>query len=171
MSAVPGERPAGLLWNKTQLAAGSPGSLPEDIELLFAETRGGAPDRPWFIVSPRGAVFLSLLRGADGPMFPDVGVSGGSIAGVPVAVSKAAGNRLVLVDAAAVGLWDGGMLIDQSSATSLLMDDAPSAGAQNTTSMYQTHSTAVRLIRLLDWVLAHHDGVNFITLPIAGSPS
>jgi hypothetical protein len=170
-AAVAGERPAGLLYGKSAVAAGSPGSLAEDIELLFAETRGGAPDRPWFIVSPRGAVYLSLLRGADGPMFPDIGVTGGTLAGVPVAISKAAGNKLILVDAEGIGVWDGGMVTDMSDQALLQMNDAPSAGPQNATSLFQTNATAVRLIRLVDWVAGYPDAVNFITLPFAGSPS
>jgi hypothetical protein len=171
-AAIAGQRPAGLLFGKSPLAAGSPGSLATDIELLFAETRGGAPNAPWFVVSPRGALFLSLLRGEDGPMFPSIGVNGGSLGGVPVAVSKAAGSKLILLDADAVGLFDGGMLIDRSISTALQMNDAPSNGPQSATSMFQTNAVALKLTRILDFVAGYADAVNFITLPtIAGSPS
>jgi hypothetical protein len=170
-AAVAGERPAGLLFGLSPIASGSPDSLAADIELLFAATRNGEPDRPWFIVSPRGALYLALLRGADGPMFPDIGVDGGSIAGVPVAVSKAAGNRLVLVDADGVGLWDGGLLIDRTQQATLQMETAPSAGPQNQVSMWQANAIAIRLIRQLDWARGYADAVNYIELPIDGSPA
>jgi hypothetical protein len=88
-------------------------------------------------MSPRGAFYCSLLRDSDGPIFPDVGVNGGFVGGVPVAVSKAASNKFILVDADAVGVWDGGMLTDHSTETALQMNDTPSAGPANVTSLFQ----------------------------------
>ena len=62
---------------------------------LWRAVRDGEPDRPYFITSGYGAVYLASLRNEDGALsFPNVSaVGGGTLFGVPQLVSKAAGTN------------------------------------------------------------------------------
>jgi hypothetical protein len=99
--------------------------------------RDGEPDRPYFITSGAGAMFLGSLRNDDGsPSFPTVSaIGGGSIIGVPQLVSRAASAKLILVDASALGVTDGGLVLDSSQYASVELirrrpaDRAPSFAA------------------------------------------
>lgn len=165
-AAVQYERPAGLLYGISPVGTGgSPGSIGDDLVTLWASVRSGSPQRPAFITSPTGAVYLGSL---DPPAFANVSVLGnGSILGVPLLVSKAAGSKLILVDAGVLGVSDNGMIVEASNYSAIQMDTDPAAGAQNLVSAFQTNTTFIRITRYVHWVLGADDGVGYIELPIA----
>ena len=174
-AAVAAERPAGLLFGLDSAGGGSPSSLESDLVLLWDSVRNGDPERPVFITSGRGAIFLGSLRNADGSSpFPNVSAtSGGSIIGVPVVISPAAESKLVLLDAAALGVSDNGVEIEASQHATVEMDSAPVGGASNVVrSAFQENLSFIRINRFVDWSLAYADGVGYLDLPIAtGSPA
>jgi hypothetical protein len=103
-------------------------------------------------------------------VFPDVSLAGGTLLGVPTIVALDAPDSLVVaIDAAAVVVADNGIELDPSAAAAVQMDTAPSAGATNVVSLWQSDSIAVRVTRWISWVLGREDGVVVLSLD-AGSP-
>jgi hypothetical protein len=170
-AAVAGLQPAGLLNGVSAIGGGSPASLAEDVERLVAEVADGDADRPVFIASPRAIVFLSVLRDGVGPWFPNARVTGGDLAGIPLVASHAAGHRLVLLDASRLIVSDEGLRIEPSESAACLMDDAPTSGAVQLVSAYQTDSIFIKFTRSISWRVLGDDSIAFVELPIGGSPS
>ena len=80
-AAVAATRPAGILSAALAVSEGSPEGLETAIELMFSHVSNGKPVAPAFIVSPRGALWLSLQHHSDGgARFPNARVTGGDIA-------------------------------------------------------------------------------------------
>jgi hypothetical protein len=168
---VAGQHPGGLLYTAPDLGTGSPGAIESDIEALFSFVSNGDPIRPFFITSPRGALWHALQRHENGARFPNVKINGGDIAGVPLLTSAAAGNKLILVDAGRLLITDEGLEITASDEAAIQLSDAPSAGATNLVSAFQTDTTFVRLQRYVGWVKAGDDVIAYAELSeLAGSP-
>ena len=163
---VAGVSSAGLLRGLSPVGGGSPSSLADDITALWSSVRGGNPDRPYFILSPRGAMYLASLHEDGAPLFPHIGPLGGSIFTVPAIVSPAAGDRLILVDAAELAVTDGGLTVEPAYEAAVQLTDSPVNGPATLVSAFQTNSVVVRYVRYLSWVLLANDAVAFIELPI-----
>ena len=91
-------------------------------------------------------------------------------------ISKAAGNKLVLIDAANLVVTDEGLEVKQSEQAAIEMLDNPTNNSAtptgtNVVSMFQANATALRLIRWLHWTLATDDAVSYLELPIDNSPN
>ena len=166
---VDGTSPAGLLNGIVSSGAGSPGSLDDDLPSLWANVRAGSPERAVFITSPRGALHLFGLRLEGVPRFPNVGpVGGGTIAGVPVLISPAASNKLILLDAACLGVFDGGLSFDVSKSATIQLNTAPADSAgQVLSSGFQQNLAFVKVLRFVDWALAYSDAIAYVELPIS----
>jgi hypothetical protein len=176
-AAVTDVQPEGLLHGVAGIAAGSPADLGSDIYGLWTSVRDGEAISPYFVLSPRAAMYLAGLHDDGTPRFPDVGPKGGTIAGVPVLTSPAAAEKLILIDADQLVVSDEGAEFEISRNAAVQMDDAPTgnavtgAGVQMV-SAFQTNFVFVKIVRHLHWVLAADDAINFISLPgINGSPA
>jgi HK97 family phage major capsid protein len=121
------------------------------------------------------ALAASILRNSLGqPEFPELGINGGTLMGIPVITSQYAanqsgyGNLVIALDQSAVFLADDGQVtLDASREASIEMSDAPSGAAGTGTgaslvSMYQTNSIAVRAERYINWLKARTTAVSFI---------
>lgn len=171
-AAVAGERPEGLLHNAPDLSEGSPAGLETAVQNLFAYVSDGDPVRPFFICSPRAALYLSLQRHDGGAAFPGVRVTGGDIGGVPLLTSGAAGNKLVLVDAGRLFVVDEGLEVDSSRGAAIQLSDSPTDGPANLVAAFQTNTIYSRLQRWIGWTKAGDDVVAFIEISdLAGSPN
>jgi HK97 family phage major capsid protein len=165
-AAVPGTSPAGLLFGLSAVGGGG-GDLAFDLAALVHAVRDGDPDQPTFVVSPKGAIYLASQNGSA---FREVSAVGaGRLAGCPQVVSTAAGDKLILVDGAALAVFDGGIAVEPARAASVEMSDAPAGGAM--VSAFMSNLVFLKVVRYLNWTLAHADAVAFIELPIGGSPS
>lgn len=77
-------------------------------------------------------------------LFPEV--DAGQLLGYPLVVSdRVAASRLILVDASAFAVNEGTIDVDQARAGSIQMVDDPS-GAASEVSLFQTNSTALRIV-------------------------
>lgn len=132
-----------------------------------------------YITTPAIARGLSGLYNPLGNReFPNMGVTGGSIDGVPVIVSNyvpgnTAGGLFVLVFASEIYLSDDGVVtVDVSREASIVMDTAPTMNSVTPTaaqvvSMFQTNSLALRAERYVNWAkrrpqaVAYLSGVNW----------
>lgn len=117
---------------------------------------------------PRTATFLAALRGTGGaPAFPDLGVNGGTVFGLPVLVSAgvpmdadtAALTQISLISADALAIADEGetSLFMSRDATIEMADDptgsgiAPAAATKQLVSMFQSNSVAIMASSYLNW--------------------
>ena len=78
-------------------------------------------------MSAANALSLSFRTNLDGsPLFPGIGIDGGSYRGLTFVTSQAAGANVIAVQPALI-LYadDGGVTIDASREASLQMDSAP----------------------------------------------
>jgi HK97 family phage major capsid protein len=171
-AAVSGGRPASILFGVSATGAGSPADLEDDIKALIVSVRGGNLIAPRFVTNGAGVRSLATVRDATGGqrLFPDVTLDGGTLMGWPVVVSHGCPDYLILVDADAIHVVDDGIEIDTTRTSALQLDSAPTAGAQNMTSMFQSNTIAIRLVRWIGWRKAYSDAAGFVSLPI-GSPA
>ena len=96
---------------------------------------------------------------SDPAKFPAVGPLGGSVAGVPVLISDAAGlaaspgERVIGLSNATQIYWAdrGRVRLDTAKNGALQMDGAPSAGASSLVSLMQADAVATRAIRESSW--------------------
>jgi hypothetical protein len=144
--------------------------LSAGLEALWKDVRDGDPDRPHFVLSARAAMYLHALHEDGAPLFPHVGPMGGTIATVPAVINAAAGNKLILIDAAHIAVSDDGLLVDVANAASVALDDAPSSPA-SLTSVWQSNTSFIRMTRLINWTTTADDAVGVIELPLDGSPA
>ena len=171
-AAVADVSPAGLLYGLTPIGGGSPSSISDDLVDQWSANRDGELENPVYIHSLRGGAYLASLRGSDGaPMFPNVGPLGGTLSGVPTLTAHAAGNRLILLDASALAIADGGLETSYTNQTAVQMDDSPTLGAVQMVSAFQSNTVFLKLRRFLNWELAYDDAVSFIELPFDNSPN
>ena len=171
-AAVDGLKPAGLLAGKSPIGGGSPSSAESDVYTLITSVRSGEAAAPVFFLSRYGAAALAQLRSSGGDrLFPDLGLNGGDILGVPAVITRAAESKLILADAATILVGDAGVDIDRAEAAALQMSDAPAAGAASMVSLFQTNSIALRVRRWICWQPAFDDSVAYIDIVGAGSPA
>ncbi len=175
-AAVSEEKPEGLLYGLSSIATTSPMRLDADIVDLFTAVVEGEALFPYFIVSPRGAMWLAMQHVDGAPLFPSVGPTGGTIAGVPVLTSPAAGSRLILVAAEHLVVTDEGIEIERARHASIQMDSAPTTDittptATSLVSAWQAGMVVLRAIRYLHWTKLRANCAAFLELPISGSPA
>lgn len=121
--------------------------------------------RAWWVVSPESATYLSLLRGTGGALaFPDIGVNGGTLAGVPVITSEGAtqvdspsNNSLFLIDPTRVAAADGGTELARSGNATIQVSGSPTNPPTASTvqvSLWQHNLLAMRATRWAAWYSA-----------------
>jgi HK97 family phage major capsid protein len=120
-----------------------------------------------WIMTPNQALNISLMLNSLGlPLYPEMGITGGKLLGIPVITSNSAnipgspnsGCQIVLLNQREVFLADDGQItVDVSREASIQMLDNPtntSTGSTTATtmvSMFQTHSLALRATRFINW--------------------
>lgn len=119
------------------------------------------------IMSESNAFMLSAQRNAMGdPTFPGVSTTGGTINGIPVITSSAAGTNIIgVVPRYVLYADDGGVTVDVSREASLQMVDNPAAPDATTVfrSLWQDNLVGLRAERFTAWIKAHASAVNMIT--------
>jgi HK97 family phage major capsid protein len=172
-AAVAGLRPASILHGLTSLNGGSPVTFDEgDVTTLALAVASGYAYMPYFVCSPAGAWYLASLRTSGVKIFPDVTAAGGSINGVPVLVSPAAGNKLALIDATSVLCADEGLVIDGSRHSTLEMLNSGMVQSGDTgtgtslVSLWQSGVIVLRGTRFVSWALGRVDGAAYVELPV-----
>ncbi len=170
-AAIPGQRPAGILAGAASISGGA--SIAEDVSNLFAAVSGGHPIAPYYICSGRTAQYLAGLN----PPPLRVSSTGAPVIGVvPVALSPAAANTIILIDAAHLVVVDELLEVASSTAAAIEMSDTPmnsaatGAGAQ-LVSGWQTNTAFVRAVRYLWWAVTAADAVAFTTTTLPATPA
>lgn len=148
-------------------AGGTEADVRGDIRALFAPFIAAnlSPTNGVWIMSATTALALSLMVNNLGqPAFPGITMAGGSFNGMPVIVSEAVGNIVVLANARDILLADDGQVtVDSSREASLQMDDAPTAGASTLVSLWQNNLLGIRAERYINWVKARPASVQYLS--------
>jgi HK97 family phage prohead protease len=177
VAAVPNVSPASITNGVTPIAA-TTNPLADILALLQKFTAAGLPvGGVNLIMGSTNALALSFFRNGDGSSaFPGLSVTGGTLAGVNVIVSDAAGDDIIAVLAPYV-LYadDGGVTVDVSREASVQMDSAPTDPAASLVSLWQNNLVGLRAERFINWLKAHAQAAQFIDgasyMPVTGAPS
>jgi HK97 family phage major capsid protein/HK97 family phage prohead protease len=120
------------------------------------------------IMSELNAFNLSLQQNPLGqPMYPGLGVGGGTINGIRVVTSQTAGSNIIAVAPSYI-LYadDGGVSIDVSREASVQMNDTPDSPITATTvlrSLWQENMIGLRAERYCTWKRALDGAVQYLT--------
>ena len=176
LGAVAGLRPASLTNGATRISspaateAGVTTAVKAALQVLA--DGGGDLRNAVLVMSPSTALSVStLLTAGNIRAFPNVGVRGGEVFGVPVVTTTGAAsqgspteNLVVAIDPSQVLLADSGDVeFSTSRQAALQMDNAPGAGAQSSVSLYQTGTTAIKFVRQLNFEKCHSSATSFFT--------
>jgi Phage capsid family./Caudovirus prohead protease. len=176
VAAVAGVNPASIT-NGAPTAAATANPLADIMALIghFASNNipvGGVN----IILSPTNALSLSFRTNLDGsPVFPGVGLEGGTYKGLNFITSMAA-QALVIALQPELILYadDGGVTIDASREASIQMDSAPMSPADATTvlvSLWQNNCVGLRAERFVNWKRANANAVKYLTAAAYPAPS
>jgi HK97 family phage major capsid protein/HK97 family phage prohead protease len=156
VAAVAGVNPASVT-NGAATAAATANPVADIMGLIAHFTTNGiSPAGVHIIMSPTNALAMSFRTNLDGsPLFPGVGLEGGSYRGLTFVTSMAAQALVVALQPAMI-LYadDGGVTIDASREASLQMDSAPASPADATTvlvSLWQNNCVGLRAERFVNW--------------------
>jgi HK97 family phage major capsid protein len=159
-------KPASISYGVTTFhSSGSTlAQIDSDLSLLIQALNDAGSDLQWatFVLRPRTALYLSALRGTGGaPAFPQMGVKGGVLLGLPAIVSSASpsdvgspaeGGEITLLDPSQILVADdGGGALEISEQTSVAMLDNPTSPS-TLVSMWQTDSVVLKVTRYANWM-------------------
>ncbi len=169
-AAVASISPASITNGSTAIT--SSGDPETDIEALFGAFIAAnlSPANGVWIMSSMTALALSRRKNALSQReYPELTLTGGTLAGLPVIVSQYAGNLLILANASDIYLADDGqVVVDASREASLQMADDPTNNSATSTgtqlvSMFQTNSIAIRAERFINWQKRRNEAVAYVS--------
>ena len=166
VAAVTGVNPASITNGVTPTA--SVGPLNDIVAIVGAFTAANLPlTGLTFVMSPSNAVVLSFQRDAMGALaFPDMSSAGGSMNGLQVVTSAAAGTNVIgMIPSLILYGDDGGVTVDVSREASVQMDSAPDSPATATTvlvSLWQNNLVGLRAEWFVSWKKAHAQAVQYV---------
>jgi hypothetical protein len=125
------------------------GSAAVDFEAALKAMEDLTPYSKVFALAPSDWVKGAALERDSGgsPMFPNLRVDGGDIAGVTVIPSESTGGDLILIDATRCIASSGTLLLDSSEEGAISLSDDPTAPTQ-LTSLWQNNLRALRVRRV-----------------------
>lgn len=150
-------------------AGGTADNIIADVNGVFAPFIAAnlTPANGVWIMSATTALALSLKRDAQGnATYPGLTMNGGTFQGMPVIVSEAAGNIIVLANASDILLADDGQVaIDVSREASLQMADNPATPDATTVfrSLWQDNLIGIRAERFVNWTKARAASVQYLS--------
>lgn len=185
-NAISTARPAGLLNGVVGTAASGVdyAALKADLKVLWsAAIAANLPiGSAVYWTTPAIAQSLSLMTGtlSDAPLFPNMGIGGGTLLGVPLLTSNhITAGYFILVFASEVYLsQDPTVSLDASMEATIEMETAPENAISNLAgspapvdiasgaafvSMFQTNSVALRAEQYLNWSKRRSTAVAFLT--------
>jgi Predicted phage phi-C31 gp36 major capsid-like protein len=157
-AAVANVSPASITNGTTPIT--STGPLGDLVAIANAMVAANMPiQNLTYIMSPSNAYVLSFQKNANGiPTFPDLSAAGGSVNGMKVVTSGAAGTNVIgLIPELVLYADDGGITVDVSREASLQMSDAPMDPADATTvfvSLWQNNCVGLRAEWFITWLKA-----------------
>lgn len=164
-AAIVEERPASITNAVTAIP--SSGSPNVDIAALLEDFEGDLLSAS-FISDPVTASQIALSRDSTGAfLFPDVGVRGGVLLGLPFVVTRASprttsGGVLALVDGSGIAIGSEGVRVATSGEAALAMRDDPSAPSEMV-SVWQCDAVAILAEVAANWEIQRPGSVSVVT--------
>jgi len=184
LAAVAGVSPAGILNGLTAIASSGNdiASVIEDVKALYAQfiaAKNAAGLQ--FVTTPALGKALSLMQNALGNFgFPGIGANGGALLGDPVVTGDnvAEGNLILLKPSDIYRIGDYGIQVSISRDASIEQDTAPTGAtdtptgmtATNLTSMFQEESTAIKVVRPINFAKRRNSAVAYVSGAAYGDP-
>jgi hypothetical protein len=172
-AAASADAPAGLANGAATIAASS--DLLAGVRALFEELGPSVdPSSLAFLTDTLTAMKLGTYVTPDGALaFPNVGVHGGDILGVPVIVTHSSPSdgsppegSLLLVDGSAIAYWLDSVEFDVSEQGSVELSDAPTgdgatpaAASQQMVSMWTNELLALKAVLRASWKVVRSGAV------------
>lgn len=175
VAEVVGVNPASITNGATTAVASGTTGAAARVDLAAAMAAFAAAEIPLsecvFLMNESNAFGIGIsLNSLGQPLFPGVGLNGGTIMGIPVIVTNVVSNRIVLVHTPSILFADeGGVRVDVSREASIIMNDAPGAVVQAAaappthTSLWQNNLVGLRAERFITWKRARTAAVRVIT--------
>jgi hypothetical protein len=120
----------------------------QDIAALLAAVDTDADSRLFLLMNADSAKFLTAKTTSTGELaFPGMTPNGGTLAGMRVLVTDAAGLNVILVDAKQLACAAGDIALDTARAATLQFDsapDSPSSAATTLVSLFHENKVALR---------------------------
>ena len=139
-AAVANVRPAGILAGVTPITATA--DLAADLKTLVNTFFANRPYPlgPYVVTSPATASKIAALD-----VGRDVSVNGGTLLGLPAVITPAAGAKVIVLDAPAIYVADGGIDLDISEDAAIEMVDTSGVPGATTvySSMFQMDEIAI----------------------------
>lgn len=170
--AIADTRPASITFGLPSISSSGAtlAAVQSDLQRLFANfvAADGALEAAAIVMAPRTALSMAQLTGTGGaPAFPNLGVKGGSLFGVPVLTSSACladgspgETFMVLFDPQQVLIADDGDLsVKAARHAAVQMSDTPVAGATTLVSLWQNDLVALGVDRSIVWKRSADAGV------------
>ncbi len=162
---VPGEQPASVTSGVSAIP--SSGSAAVDVATLI-ETFTGNLASAVFVGDPLLGAQIGLARDAGGSaLFPDAGVRGGAILGMPFITSRSSprnssGGQLALIDGSGIAYGAEGVRSVVSDEATLAMADDPSSPAEQV-SLWQSNAAAVLSEIVCNWKTVRSGSVAYVS--------
>ena len=119
--------------------------------------------KPYIIMPGNVAKLLALTRDAGGWLFPQLTPSGGFIQGIPVAITDAVDDKILVIDASQIVAEQEALTYDVATHATLQLDNAPSSGAQQVISLWQNNLRGLRVRRWFGCQLLRSTAVAIIS--------
>jgi len=182
-AAVAGVSPAGILNGLTGItSAGTDGEgLRSDIKALYAPFIAAKnANGLQLVTTPSLGKAIQLMTNALGQTeFPGITANGGTLLGDPVVTGDNVGSgQLILLKPSDIyRIGDSGIEVSISREAMIEQDtaptgatDTPTAASANMTSMFQTESTAIKVVRSINFAKRRASAVAFVTGADYGAP-
>jgi HK97 family phage major capsid protein len=165
-AAVAGVKPASVTNGVTPIA--SIGPLNDLVAIANAFTTANVPLAGLtYVMSPGNALVLAFQRDNNNQLrFPGMTAEGGTVAGLNVVTSGAAGTNVIGLIPSLILYGDGGgVTVDVSNQASLQMSDSPMDPADATTvfmSLWQNNMVGLRAEWFISWLKANAQAVKYV---------
>ena len=176
VAAVAGISPASVT-NGAPNAIATTNPLADLLTLInFFATNNTPVEGLTIVMSAANALALSFQTNNDGsPVFPGIGMNGGSYRGIQFITSQAANGWVIALQPSLILFADdGGVTIDASREASLQMDSAPMHPADATTvyvNLWQNNLVGLRAERFVNWKRASNYAVTYLHTASYPAPS
>jgi HK97 family phage major capsid protein len=153
----------------------TPANARADLQALVAAINAAGISTATVVILMSEANAMALgfsLNPLGQPLFPNIGMSGGTALGMTIVTSNALGAHIIALDPNSILLADeGGVTIDASREASVQMDSAPDNPASATTvltSFWQNNLIGLRAERFINWKKARTGSVQFTNQTYVG---
>jgi len=182
-AAVAGVSPAGILNGVTAIASSGSdvADVIADVKALYASFIAAKnANGLQFVTTPALAKALSLMQNAMGNFaFPGIGANGGTLLGDAVVTGDnvAAGTLALLKPSDIYRIGDSGVQVSISQEAAIEQADDPTGatdtptGATSMTSMFQEESTAIKVVRSINFAKRRASAVAYVDDADYGSVS